>query len=115
MASQVAPRLNTGSVCGPGGPQDTTFPRESVVFVQLMLVPRSAVASVLWNLVLGVFFLLRNLEAPKASRTLKTSTTQKIPTSHGFLSRPFDEIHLCSLFLKLQMPVVPNSSHHRRL
>lgn len=32
----------------------------------------------------------------------------KIPTSHGFLSKLFDEIHFCPLFLKLQMFVVPN-------
>lgn len=57
-------------------------------------------------------FFLSYLEATKASKILKTTT--KPPTAHAFFSKPFDEIYFCSLFLKLQMSVVPNQFSPRK-
>lgn len=88
-----------------GESQDMSPPGENIKCLYTTCsVPCTAVAAAHRNLVLWGFFLCKVPRGDQGLQDLKN----KIPTSHGFLSKLFDEIHFCPLFLKLQMFVVPN-------
>lgn len=77
MASQVAPGPEHKGPCVAWEALTHDLPLGECRVCATHACSRSAAASALGNLVLGVFFLLRYLEATKASRILKTTTTQK--------------------------------------